>query len=313
MSNSLQAEFTNLSLFCEQHRFTLCSMPSKGRKFITEFLLPNLNSKKFGSRLEWLDAEKKIFQMQWNHKAACDWKESDAAVFSEWDKHKGHYKPDDKEYFSKSKQRFRAVLYKFINSGYIKELKSKDRNTKIYCIDNKESIPSSYTAKIKKPVDINERISEKITATHPEEVMMDFSSFANNNYVFECEDTFSGYSNEVKEVVIESEEQVVNDNDENNILHSQLLCNNILNGSEQCNTIHITLLDFNGSFSKNEKDSKQSSISYNNHLFDQNRGVMWSDVSDKAELLDEEGIEIQKLIEETTPDFIPHAILWKTH
>ncbi|PRD34433.1 UNVERIFIED_CONTAM: Interferon regulatory factor 2 [Trichonephila clavipes] len=138
-------------------------MPSRGRKFITEFLLPNLNTKKFGPRLEWLDAEKKIFQVQWNHKAACDWKESDAAVFAEWDKHKGHYKPDDKEYFSKSKQRFRAVLYKFINSGYIKELKSNDKNVKIYCIDSKEAIPSFYSAKIKKTEDINDKISGKIS------------------------------------------------------------------------------------------------------------------------------------------------------
>ncbi|GFY72536.1 interferon regulatory factor 2 [Trichonephila inaurata madagascariensis] len=249
--------------------------------------------------------------MQWNHKAACDWKESDAAVFAEWDKHKGHYKPDDKEYFPKSKQRFRAVLYKFINSGYIKELKSKDRNIKIYCIDSKETIPSSYSAKTKKAEDINDRISEKITATDPEEVMMDLSSIT-NNHEFECKDIFYGYPNGVTGVVVtESEEQVVNDNDENNVLISQLSCNNILNASEQCNTIHITLFDLNGTVSKNENYSKQSSFSYSSHLFDQSRGVMWSDASDKADLLDE-GIE-NKLIEET-PDFcIPHAFLWKSH
>ncbi|GFU78635.1 hypothetical protein TNCV_2302461 [Trichonephila clavipes] len=128
-----------------------------------------------------------------------------------------------------------------------------------------------------------------------------------------CKDVFYGYPNGVTGVVVtESEEQVVNDNDESNILISQLPCNNILNASEQCNTIHITLFDLNSTVSKNENDSKQSSFSYSSHSFDQSRGVMWSDASDKADLLDE-GIEIQKLIEETPEFCIPHSFLWKSH
>ncbi|GIY75730.1 IRF tryptophan pentad repeat domain-containing protein [Caerostris extrusa] len=56
------------------------TMPTKGRKFITEFLIPSLNTQKFGSKLMWLDGEHQIFQMQWNHKSASDWTTSDAAV-----------------------------------------------------------------------------------------------------------------------------------------------------------------------------------------------------------------------------------------
>ncbi|XP_035229978.1 uncharacterized protein LOC118201930 isoform X2 [Stegodyphus dumicola] len=50
----------------------------------------------------------------------------------EWDKKKGHYKPEDKEYYTKSKQRFRSVLYKFIRMKHIIKLKSDDKCTKIF-------------------------------------------------------------------------------------------------------------------------------------------------------------------------------------
>lgn len=122
-------------------------MPKKSSiKFISGFLIPNLDSGLFGNRLKWLDKEKKIFQIDWCHKGGPKWTEGKAAVFVEWDITKGHYHPEDKLYFTKSKQRFRALLYKLTKEGRIIPLKSKEKFTKVYSIDEraKRTRKSSY-------------------------------------------------------------------------------------------------------------------------------------------------------------------------
>ncbi|XP_042896691.1 uncharacterized protein [Parasteatoda tepidariorum] len=116
-------------------------MPKRGRKFITEFLVPNLNEETFGARLAWVDYASSIFQIQWNHKAASAWKEEDCQVFMEWDKKRGHYRPEEKEYFTKSKQRFRAVLNKSIQDNEITQLHSEDKTIKIYFLGPPEAAP----------------------------------------------------------------------------------------------------------------------------------------------------------------------------
>ncbi|GFT12911.1 IRF tryptophan pentad repeat domain-containing protein [Nephila pilipes] len=303
-----------LHLYCDSviiHTLPLLyKMPAKGRKFLTEFLVPNLNTKKFGSRLMWLDIDNKIFQIQWNHKAAGDWKESDAAVFAEWDKKKGRHKPNDKEYFSKSKQRFRAALYKFIRNGQITQLRSKDKHTKIYCFGKSENEPTSYDFTAK---------NQKLKAfTDPEELLMDFSPLTNDNHVFQYEDIFLVNLNGPKEV-IESEEQVVADSDilyfQDHVLstsiptiyNKSLLWKKEISNVKKAikdNTVYINFLeDTDASILKNENNFKQSSFS-DSHDYDVNiRNVMWSDALEKVELLDQDAVENKNLIGETTPEW----------
>lgn len=54
--------------------------------------------------------------------------------YQEWDKHKGHFNPENKQYFSESKQRFRALLYKFTKDGQLKKMPSKTKFKKVFCI-----------------------------------------------------------------------------------------------------------------------------------------------------------------------------------
>lgn len=113
-------------------------MPKNCIKFISGFLIPSLDNKKFGSRLKWIDKSKKKFQMDWLHKGGPSWTEKEAAVFVEWDKHKGHFKPGDKMYYTKSKQRFRSLLYKLTQQGQLLPEDSEDKFRKIYRIDEKK-------------------------------------------------------------------------------------------------------------------------------------------------------------------------------
>ncbi|KAG8190386.1 hypothetical protein JTE90_022029 [Oedothorax gibbosus] len=118
------------------------TMPTRGQKFIEEFLKPNLNSRRFGTRLMWLNKELTKFQVQWNHKSASGWTKEDAEVFMAWDKIKGRYVPEDKDRFTKSKQRFRAIMYKLIKAGHISEIYCSEKFTKMYCFGSKENISS---------------------------------------------------------------------------------------------------------------------------------------------------------------------------
>lgn len=58
-------------------------------------------------------------------------------LFQEWDKIKGRFKPDDRERFTKSKQRFRAIMYKLIKAKKITEICCGEKYTKIYCFGKK--------------------------------------------------------------------------------------------------------------------------------------------------------------------------------
>ncbi|KAF8773772.1 Interferon regulatory factor 3 like protein [Argiope bruennichi] len=186
-------------------------MPSRGRKFITEFLLPSLNERRFGSRLMWLDVENKIFQMQWNHKSSSDWTTSDAAVFAAWDQRKGHYNPNDKEYYPKSKQRFRAALNKFIKLKHITELNSEDRYTKIYCIGDGKNIFNTLNIvdKSVKENDGKENKSQMEMKQNPEDLVID--PFWNANLLTDPQENcvILYLNQEIKKESIISEEQVL--------------------------------------------------------------------------------------------------------
>ncbi|GFU18505.1 IRF tryptophan pentad repeat domain-containing protein [Nephila pilipes] len=101
------------------------------KRLVQDFLIPALDSRKYGEYLEWVDHEQKIFRLLWNHKNGADWNENDAVVFVEWDKLKNRYKPGDVAYFMQSKQRFRAALHKLDN---IREIKMGQKKIRVYQI-----------------------------------------------------------------------------------------------------------------------------------------------------------------------------------
>ncbi|GIX94234.1 IRF tryptophan pentad repeat domain-containing protein [Caerostris darwini] len=200
--------FSCFGIWCTDYSHCLFkrfeTMPTKGRKFITEFLIPSLNTEKFGSKLMWLDGEHQIFQMQWNHKSASDWKTSDAAVFAAWDKKKGHYKPDDKEYYTKSKQRFRAALYKFIRGGHITELCSTDKYTKIYCLGNGENVSNSYIFRVKS------KTTEENSVSNSGKLVNSYSFFCDDVIDEDQVDDTLNSINYIKEDHVNDEEQIQN-------------------------------------------------------------------------------------------------------
>ncbi|CAL1278699.1 unnamed protein product [Larinioides sclopetarius] len=95
------------------------------RRLLEDFIIPALDSGKYGNKLYWLNKEKRIFRIYWSHKNAAKWTMDDTVVFQDWDKLKGHYKPEGRNYFMCSKQRFRAALYKL--SPYVRQLKCPEK------------------------------------------------------------------------------------------------------------------------------------------------------------------------------------------
>ncbi|XP_055949992.1 interferon regulatory factor 7-like isoform X3 [Argiope bruennichi] len=95
------------------------------RRLLDDYIIPALNSGTYKSKLYWLNKEKGIFRIYWSHKNAAKWQSEDTIVFQDWDRLKGHFKPEGKNYFMCAKQRFRAALYKL--SPYVKQLKCPEK------------------------------------------------------------------------------------------------------------------------------------------------------------------------------------------
>ncbi|GFT12876.1 IRF tryptophan pentad repeat domain-containing protein [Nephila pilipes] len=102
---------------------------TRGRRLVQDFLLPALEDKKYGKLLEWIDRDKQVFGLVWSHKNASNWTFSDTIVFQDWDKLKGHYRPEVKGYFMQAKQRFRAALYKLDS---VKKINVKHKHLNVY-------------------------------------------------------------------------------------------------------------------------------------------------------------------------------------
>ncbi|KAG8190387.1 hypothetical protein JTE90_022030 [Oedothorax gibbosus] len=100
-----------------------------GRRLIEDFLLPALNDQRYGELLKWVDRDKRHFSIRWSHKNAAKWTLADTAVFQDWDKLKGHYRPEIKGYYMQAKQRFRAALYKLSS---VRKLPCEDKHVKKY-------------------------------------------------------------------------------------------------------------------------------------------------------------------------------------
>ncbi|KAG8182233.1 hypothetical protein JTE90_024166 [Oedothorax gibbosus] len=79
--------------------------------------------------LQWVDREKRHFKLQWSHKSAGHWTLADSAVFQDWDKIKGRYNPEEKNYYMYAKQCFGATLKK---QSSVRQLPCKDKYVKKY-------------------------------------------------------------------------------------------------------------------------------------------------------------------------------------
>ncbi|KAG8171924.1 hypothetical protein JTE90_018948 [Oedothorax gibbosus] len=73
-------------------------MPPPNKLFLKDFVLPASNEGRYRDLLQWVDQEKRHFKLQWSHKSAGHWTLADSAVFQDWDKMKGRYNPDEKNY-----------------------------------------------------------------------------------------------------------------------------------------------------------------------------------------------------------------------
>ncbi|KAG8176014.1 hypothetical protein JTE90_007011 [Oedothorax gibbosus] len=86
-------------------------MPPTKKLILKDFVIPSLNERRYCDLLKWVDKEKGHF-LQGAHKSAANWTPADSSVFQDWDKMKGRYNPDEKNYYMYSKQRFGAALKK---------------------------------------------------------------------------------------------------------------------------------------------------------------------------------------------------------
>ncbi|GFR01757.1 IRF tryptophan pentad repeat domain-containing protein [Trichonephila clavata] len=111
-------------------------MSRAGRRLVDDFLVPALEDQRYGDLLKWLDKENRIFKIGWSHKNGSHWRHQHTIVFQDWDKLKGHYRPELKGYFMQAKQRFRAALYKLET---VKKLEQEDKSENIYqIVDSKK-------------------------------------------------------------------------------------------------------------------------------------------------------------------------------
>ncbi|KAF8773599.1 hypothetical protein HNY73_016246 [Argiope bruennichi] len=82
--------------------------PSK-KRLLTDFIIPALDSEKFGYKLYWLKKDEEIFRIFWGHKRSKTWRAEDFVVFTAWDIEKGRYNVKN---LAASKGRFRAAMKK---------------------------------------------------------------------------------------------------------------------------------------------------------------------------------------------------------
>ena len=95
--------------FCENGPNLKC-IYKKGR-MIENFILPALNSEKYGKLLQWVDKEAGIFNVYYGHQND-NWNKEDFRVFMDYAKFKNMDSSEDMCYYSRSKRRFREALRK---------------------------------------------------------------------------------------------------------------------------------------------------------------------------------------------------------
>lgn len=100
-------------------------MPKKNCiKLVRDFIVPNLDSKKFDNKLEWIDRERGIFGLNWIHKSNSQYSNEDGIVYEQWSQIKQLWNPHDPKAISKAKQRFRAALRKQRNLEKVEHCKN---------------------------------------------------------------------------------------------------------------------------------------------------------------------------------------------
>lgn len=86
-------------------------MPKRGAGLLCNFLVQHLDAQTFGDRLSWVDKEKGVFQILWEHGNSCTLDpDKDHAVFIAWDKLKCRRPTGGVQ--KGSKQRFRVAINK---------------------------------------------------------------------------------------------------------------------------------------------------------------------------------------------------------
>ena len=101
----------------------------KRKNILQNFILPALESEKYGNLLRWENKEAGIFTLYWKSMKDVTWNYEYHRVFIDYDKQRNRYSPKSPYYYTKSKGRFRCALNK---SGDFKELRNLDKNVKRY-------------------------------------------------------------------------------------------------------------------------------------------------------------------------------------
>ncbi|XP_023221952.1 uncharacterized protein LOC111623568 [Centruroides sculpturatus] len=100
-------------------------MPKKdGKKLLKDYIIPNLDNKRFNDKMSWIDEDAGIFGLQWIHKSNSRYSQADGKVYEEWSQLKRLWNPEDPKATSKAKQRFRAALRKQKNLEKIEHQKN---------------------------------------------------------------------------------------------------------------------------------------------------------------------------------------------
>ncbi|XP_067142075.1 uncharacterized protein [Centruroides vittatus] len=100
-------------------------MPKKnGKKLLKDYIIPNLDNKRFNDKMRWIDEDAGIFGLQWIHKSNSRYSRADGEVYEEWSQLKRLWNPEDPKATSKAKQRFRAALRKQKNLEKIEHQKN---------------------------------------------------------------------------------------------------------------------------------------------------------------------------------------------
>ncbi|XP_067133994.1 uncharacterized protein [Centruroides vittatus] len=77
---------------------------------IKDFIIPSLQSGRFGKLLKWEDEKKRIFRLSVCHKRSGNWSEEACRVFVEWDRLNRREDKTEKDFYTNSRGRFINAL-----------------------------------------------------------------------------------------------------------------------------------------------------------------------------------------------------------
>ncbi|XP_023213325.1 uncharacterized protein LOC111616129 [Centruroides sculpturatus] len=118
---------------------------------IEDFIIPSLQSGRFGKLLKWDDEKNRIFKVSVCHKRSGEWSEEDCRVFVEWDRLNKREDKTEKNFYTNSRGRFINALNRLKEK--VKQMPSPlKKKYRLYQLINYEMTETEELAELQRSV-----------------------------------------------------------------------------------------------------------------------------------------------------------------